>query len=412
MANKANTVAKGNAFEDRVYSKFKELLESENLGLDSKRSYVHHKKSYKGRSGSNIIFDISIETYMPNAKEYSYLTIIECKDYNNPIQVEKIRDFSYCIKDVGGHKGYFITTTTSKFQRGVLNIARQEGVGLAIMDNSDNIDWKIRRIGKRHYQIRNDIEEYISDVESTNKYPFIAISGYNYYTSVIDFLSDVVEQELNLSIKIPFIKPEEIEKQMSDIFKQKNRDDSPYYMSTNELIDFAKNQLKINIDFDNELNDELGCCDFQKNKISVAKSMEYDSHRWRFTFAHEIGHYILHHYLYENYNIFMADDDESNFIIDGLGNNLSKRIEIQANMFASKLLVPDKPLTIGYFQLHKELALRNFPNLYVDYQRENIHNYNYITKVLSKNFGVSQEVIKYKLLGLKFLTIDHHNTII
>jgi Zn-dependent peptidase ImmA (M78 family) len=403
MANRYDTVTKGNAFENRVYSKFKELLESDDLGLDSKRSRVYQKKSYKGKSGNSIEFDISIETYMPNATEYSFLTLIECKDFNSPIQVEKIRDFSYRIQDISGHKGYFVTT--SKFQQGALNVARSEGIGLAIMDNSNNIDWKIRRIGKRKYQINQDIEGYISDIESTNKYSFIAISEYHYYTSIIDFLSDIVKQELKLPIEIPFITSEKIEQKISTLFKEKNRNDPRYYMSTDELIDFAKNQLNINLDFDKILYDELGYCDFQNNKISITKDLEYNSPRWRFTLAHEIGHYVLHRYLYERYNISIADDDDTNLNTGELSNNFVKRIEIQANIFASKILVPDDSLKINYITFHKKLSLRNFPVLYVDSQLVNIDNYHRITHYIGDKFGVSKEVVKHKLLELNYLKL-------
>jgi Zn-dependent peptidase ImmA (M78 family) len=404
--NKTNTVQRGNAFENRVYSKIKKLVESGNFGLDSKRSFVYQKKSYQGKSGCNIVFDISIETFMPDATEYSVLTLIECKDYkNNPIQVDKIRDFSHRISDVGGHKGYFFTT--SKFQQGVLSIARQEKVGLAIMDNTDNIDWKIRRIGKQKYQIRQDIEHYISDTESSNTYSFIAISGYCFYLSISDFLSDELGQNIKLSIKVPFITPAKIEKIITDIFKWKNRNDSEYYMNTKELIDFVKNQWSVSFDFDSELYDELGCCDFKEKKISITKTLEYNSPRWRFTLAHEIGHYILHQYLYEKYQIYMANDDEANFRNSELDSNLTRRVEIQANVFASRLLVANEALEIIYCQLHKQLALRNFPMLYIDNQPCNIHNYNYITQKIAKRFGISQDFVRYRLLELKLLELGN-----
>jgi Zn-dependent peptidase ImmA (M78 family) len=404
MANKTNTVAQGNAFEDRVYSKIKELVESGNLGLDSRHSFVYQKKPYQGRSGNSIVFDISIETFMPNATEYSILTLIECKDYKSPIQVEKIRDFSHRMNDVGGHKGHFLTT--SKFQQGVLNVARQERIGLAIMNNSNNIDWKVRRIGKQKYQIRQDIENYISNMEQTNTYPFIAISGYHFYLSITDFLSDMLGQKIMLPIQIPFISPEETEKTIVDTFQWKNREDKNYYMGTQELVCFMRNQFSVNLDFDSELHDEIGCCNFKDNKLSITKTLEFDSPRWRFTFAHEIGHYILHKYLYEKYQIYMTNDDETNFTNNELDTKLTKKVEIQANVFASQLLVPNKALKIHYCQLHKELALRNFPKLYLDSQYCNINSYNYITGTISKKFGVSKDFVKYRLLELNLLELN------
>lgn len=47
MGNKINPVAKGDAFEDMVFIKMKELLESEMLGLSSKYSEIFiHSSPY------------------------------------------------------------------------------------------------------------------------------------------------------------------------------------------------------------------------------------------------------------------------------------------------------------------------------------------------------------------------------
>ncbi|MCL2416327.1 MAG: ImmA/IrrE family metallo-endopeptidase [Bacteroidales bacterium] len=402
MANKTNTVAKGDAFENRVFVKIKELVELGYFGINSERSFVYQKKAYNAKSGRKIIFDIVIETYMPNATEPFLLTLIECKDYNNSISVEKISKLAYDISDVGGHKGIFITT--SKFQKGALNVARAEKIGLAVMNDTNDLAWKVQRIGKRHYQIRQEIEDYISDAENMNKYPFLAVSGYSYYTSLIDFVSEIVEQELKLPFSIPYLTPEEIEAIISNTFKQKNRNDLRYRMKTEELVDFAKNKLKVNLIFDNVLEDEIGHCDFQNNTISISNTMSYGSSRWRFTFAHEIGHYILHRYLYEKYGVSMANDDESNIALSGLSDNLTKRLEIQANIFATKILIPDEALKVNYYLLHQEeLALPRYPQLYVDRQPCNIDDYYYITGKIANHFNVSREVVKNKLLEFGYL---------
>jgi Zn-dependent peptidase ImmA (M78 family) len=404
MANKTNTVKKGDAFENKVYSKIKELLELGNfLGINSKHSHIHQKKTYKGTDGTYIEFDISIETYMPNATEYSLLTLIECKDYNSSIQGEKLDSFAHRIKKVGAHKGIFITT--KKFQSAAFKVAKANGIGLVIINRANELEWKLSRIGKSRYEMKQDIENYIIDTKNVNKYPFIAVLDNHYYTSIIDFLSDIIEQELRLPFEIPFLKAEEIEDIILNIFKQKNRNDLQYYMKTEELIDIMKNQLEINLDFDSVLDDKIGHCDFKNNKISITSAMRYDSPRWRFTLTHELGHYILHRYLYEKYGVDMANDDEGNFSINELNNNSKQMLEIQANIFASKILIPDKAFKSVYFQLHKSLALRNFPELYIDNQRCNISSYHNITGKIAQRFGVSKEVVKYKLLEFKLLKL-------
>lgn len=152
-----NTVEKGDKFEDRVYKTLKYLLENDELPLNKKRTKIFQKKKYySSMQKSDIIFDISIESYMPNATEYSSLWLIECKDYKFPIDISKIRNFKKQIEEVGGHKGVFVTT--SKFQRGAVSSAISYGMGLAVMQENDNLSWKVRRIspnGKSYYHFSN-----------------------------------------------------------------------------------------------------------------------------------------------------------------------------------------------------------------------------------------------------------------
>ncbi|MDR1680073.1 MAG: ImmA/IrrE family metallo-endopeptidase [Prevotellaceae bacterium] len=398
MANHSNTVAKGDAFEDKVFVKFKELLELGALSLDSNNCRIYQKKSYRGRSGNDIEFDISIEVFMPNTTECSHLILIECKDYKSPIQVNKITDFSHKINDVGGNKGLFITT--SKFHQGGVNIARQERIGLAILNNSNNIDWKLPRIGKQKYQIRQEIETYFTDTNSSNEYQFVGIFGNSYFISWSDFLSDAVGCEVKLPFKIDYLSNENIEDKIFSLFEGKNINSSDYFMSTDDLIDFATNNQNLKLDFNSNLKDELGFCDFQNKQIGITNDLEYNSPRWRFTLAHEIGHWALHYYLFENYGVLVANDDKHTIEIN---ENSIKRLEIQANMFASRLLVPTNPLWTIYNQLHKKEIGRRFPILYVDNQPINQKNFHIITQKLGERFGVSKKVIENRLLELKVL---------
>jgi Zn-dependent peptidase ImmA (M78 family) len=400
MSNKSNTVAKGNAFEDRVFAKFKELLETGELPI-SKYSRIYQKKSYTGKSGSDIVFDISIESYMPNTKEYSLLILVECKDYNRSIQVEKLRDFSSRIEDVSAHKGFFITS--SKFQKGALDWAKSKGIGLALLDNTDKESWILRRIGKQKYQIKQEIEDYFIKENSFNSFPFVALSGYNYFTSIVDFLSDAVGYDLPLPFKIDYLSQENIEEIICSLFSKKSRNTHNYYLEIEELISFIKKQ-NYSLNFGSELLEQLGYCDFQNKNISITNSLEYDSPRWRFTFAHEVGHFILHRYLFENNNIMLINDDENTI---NMSEGLTKRLEMQANMFAANLLVPNKICFEKYILLHKRLGLRNFPFLYIDHQPVNKYIYHQITGELANCFRVSKEVIKNKLLSLNLLTIEN-----
>jgi Zn-dependent peptidase ImmA (M78 family) len=69
--------------------------------------------------------------------------------------------------------------------------------------------------------------------------------------------------------------------------------------------------------------------------ISVKKSIRENS-RKRFTIAHEIGHYVLPGHISKENTMFQCTDEHLN----SFGRNKTK--EVEANVFASELLMPDQ----------------------------------------------------------------------
>jgi len=91
------------------------------------------------------------------------------------------------------------------------------------------------------------------------------------------------------------------------------------------------------------IEEELKNCDgkiiFGKNKVIIKVNSKIQfPERKRFVIAHEIGHLILHR------NMLLPDDIFSNFnIIAGMEKALRNgRQELEANEFASELLMPEK----------------------------------------------------------------------
>ena len=63
--NKNNTVTKGDKFEDPVFNLLRKLLENDDFFVSGKKSSVFRKKGYYSEARKkDIIFDISIETYL------------------------------------------------------------------------------------------------------------------------------------------------------------------------------------------------------------------------------------------------------------------------------------------------------------------------------------------------------------
>ncbi|WP_340620712.1 ImmA/IrrE family metallo-endopeptidase [Xenorhabdus siamensis] len=152
----------------------------------------------------------------------------------------------------------------------------------------------------------------------------------------------------------------------------------------------------------------LGCMDLKNNVIKISNTLETNSHRWRFTLAHEIGHYILHSkFISKQYKIY--NEYEKNFL--ALSNNelmdktIWKKLEWQANMFSNCMLMPKSDTFRIVERLIGKLNIKNFSNgiIYVDDQICNIHNFNCIISKLKITFNVSASIAAIRLRQLRIL---------
>lgn len=101
----------------------------------------------------------------------------------------------------------------------------------------------------------------------------------------------------------------------------------------------------------------------------IGKNKDINEKVLRFTLAHEIGHYILH-----------KDYDPAFFY--GLNKQEKIRVEIQANKFASNILMPKDNFTTEY---HKHYS----------------SDLDCIINNLSNAFNVSKQSVKYRIKEVK-----------
>jgi hypothetical protein len=126
-----STTKKGNAFENLVYNHLKTELANDDLFIPSKTSQIFLKKSYFSKDRqSNIITDISIETSIPKATDYSLLTVVECKDYAHPIPVDDIEEFHSKIQQISGDNVKAIFATTAALQKSALAYAKSKRIAV------------------------------------------------------------------------------------------------------------------------------------------------------------------------------------------------------------------------------------------------------------------------------------------
>jgi Zn-dependent peptidase ImmA (M78 family) len=141
--------------------------------------------------------------------------------------------------------------------------------------------------------------------------------------------------------KVKFLESSLIEQKANDVLNKAHQKGFYDFNSSTPIDLIVEIILKLNINF-SDLNKDfegvLGALDIKNQMIWLDESLnhtENNNHtiesRCNFTIAHECGHHILHQKLYDDENMTLFHDIE---------NPKTKMIEIQANMFASYILMP------------------------------------------------------------------------
>ncbi len=128
------------------------------------------------------------------------------------------------------------------------------------------------------------------------------------------------------------------------------------------VFDYLCERDELVVDFETELEDEggeevLGKTRFLPGRIQVNSRLRQDSGRFRFTLAHEIGHWVLHRatILAAGDQIGLFGGPSAKLSLTTLNRSLTDprppREEIQANRFAASLL-------IDHTILRREIARR------------------------------------------------------
>ena len=394
-----NTILKGDIFEKRVFNLIRALLRNDDFYVNRKNSEIFQKKGYPSeRRRSDIIFDITIESYLPDADEYSHLIVFECKNLNKNVSVDDIEEFESKLRQVGEHNTKGVLVSSKGFAKNTVNIAKSLKIGLIRVQSNDKLEWINYR--------KNKYAAKLKFSDNPNE-PFISSYKNKTFNNLADLLISLGAIDLYFHkeeyIKVPFVSEEKIENIIKRLWKYDIHNNG--CLDTNKLCAFIQEKYSLKFDFRNLHNEVLGQIEFDPLKISVEKNL--DENRFRFTLCHEIGHLILHKKLLEKRIKKREDNDYSlslNYQVMDMSN---KRLEIQANIFASHLLIPKNPLireVAKYFI--KENIHKNY--LYLDSQPVNIRLTDNLLSLLSFKFKASKDAIRIKLIDLNLLR-DNYN---
>lgn len=394
-----SSVEKGDKFENRTYKILKEIIKNQDLQIllkgqgdlwiVPKNFSVNQKVEKKFPWGDNVINDLTIEG---KRNDENFLILVECKDYKAPVDRGEIAEFNTRIQDLNATKGIFITT--SRFQAGAVNMAKYHNIALVRVNPNNMLIWDLHRIGEIFKSHQDIIDSLCAETIQTST---IVLDCDSSYASLTDYICNILDITPHpISECLPYLSDKCIKDSVSEFLNNR-----PYNIIDEKILLFYLIRRGISYDLNADCGSYLGEYDFLNRKIRIATDLNNCKTRQRFTLAHETGHAILHQKLYKH--ISKAMDYNLDCIT---GSKWQIRLETQANLFASYLLMPHIAFINYVMELKLSYEIPYSQPFYLDKQTYNISLCNEAISTIAKHFNVSFLAAKKRLVYEKLLEID------
>lgn len=426
---KKNTTAKGDILEKAIFDLFTSFVETGQFWGNSSMSTVFQKKGYYSRAREkDIIFDVAIEVRLPGAANFSHVTLIECKNYAHSVSVSDVEEFFAKVQQVAPANCKGVLASTAPFQEGTVKYANAQGIGLLRYFEASSFKWELYRSPAASAFKRDDsIDEHVLEGLSTEGFVSTTFDMYmqspsGLTNSAWDFFegmltdSGLTPRELATLRNrrgrpqrfVPFLRQEFLEEMSLSILR-----DISYIGGAIPLDAICEREtarcglvLKTGVSgstFSGKFP-PLGQISFSPLEITLYEQAIANSGRDRFTLAHELAHHFLSHHKYMS----RESCDEGDFSLEKYGSGLTldiARLESQANLFASCLLMPKRAFISNFKQITESLdiANRGFGELYLDDQLCNYQSYRQVTGELMSYYGVSRAAATIRLASLGLL---------
>jgi len=412
-----DTVKRGDLFEERSFQIITEALKEQRLGVHSECCRIYRKQPYYSRlRENNIIFDLSIEVWPPDAERCHLLYLIECKDYSGTVPVNDIEEFIAKIQQVAGVnvKGVFITT--GDVQESGLKLLQnlsfmfikvsgeQADIVLHSKDKSkaQQEDFPVLKIWgdieklseiRKLYEHREDgdinwdhvLRNFLqSELNSRINWeePGERAQGLEYLSKkLITGLTEEIINEFDTSI-LTYGKPFPITRFMSNLTEK-------YGLKFVTDKAFKKNKAHLKGYFD------------RGNKI-IHINPAICINQFAFVCAHEIGHFFLHQKLQISQVRYESQPDAKYDPITRkhLFEKEKHWIEWQANYFADCLLMPVRSLLWQLTKWQDSVGLSRRGYIWLDNQPCNILDFKKAMLILGYVFEVSRTILEIRMADL------------
>ena len=414
-----NTTEIGNRLEDKLYEYLLEQKNHDKLVYDvhpaSNCTVLKKQKYYCKDRKADVEFDVVVEVRRTGGEEpHSYL-IFECKNHKNSVQEKEVRHFSSQIDSCFGHNAKGVFVTTNKLQSGAFNFAKSKALGIAKFDENGIDVVADRKVGT--WAENSFIQTQLADGNKRSKsLKFSAYIGGRYFSSFDQMLYSLETNPSDASAaakdeksnSITFLPEPIIQFNAQKALSQVNYDGGE--VDVEKLCSVLKLDLSYSerVVQDADDNTILGSANFAKRSIEI--NQHGNRNRERFTVAHEIGHFYLRHDKYLRAESIVERDLFANLDTEDTFNY--ERLEYQANLFASELLLPDNHLRLAVQELreNQQVQDKGFGYIFVDDQPCNYLPYNQILVELSGHFGVSKKAIEIRLKRTDLVTDKRKTT--
>lgn len=183
---------------------------------------------------------------------------------------------------------------------------------------------------------------------------------------------------------VKFLSSDKIKNEVDRILKEANNRGFYDYKSRTPIDLIIEELCSLRIMFDDLTKIQeglLGLFDSEQNTIWIDYSLDYiandkayDEGRYNFTICHELGHFYLNHKSYSNNGLLMFHDES---------NPSSIRLEKQANIFATMLIMPEEL----FFKKWREYSMEH-------------NDINCLISKMAGFFGSSKEATQIRLKEL------------
>lgn len=408
-----NTIERGNKLEDAFYQY---LLDQQRRGdlvygvhTPTNCKIYKKKKYYCNERKANIEFDVVLELYGTGRTQPHSTVVFECKNYSGSIPETEITDFSDKIRRIFNHSVKGVLVVNSRLQSGAEMLAQSRSMGIVKYDE-EGFEIVADRQGR--VLVEDDFvgTQIFQKRTPSKSLKFSAYYDEKFYATAAQFLIGIFPEIFTANkfdygpISPPYISEEDINCNAQDVLSKIDY--------SGGAVDLRAICSKLSIEMvfahhgknDSDRTPILGTANFARNLIYIYP--HDDKNRERFTISHELGHFCLNHELFLRSETIIASDlisdkeTEQNFNYD--------RLEAQANIFASKLLLPDEHFKIKTAEYRRILDIRDRGHgyIFVDDQPCNYMAYHQLLLNLSFCFEVSKHAIEIKFKNFGMLS-DH-----